>query len=421
MEHLTYYLGLPDAPAWDLGTWRSLLPDGPDNRIGLSADCFSFVDCRTEEVKKHQNLAERAWKLADSSAARSDMERECRPEGGRSFQGANPARLHNNSLRYFAAGMAAGHIQHPSESTDLDALDRWLCRFAQLPQDTTPFRAELGRRPSLSLSERVALVLALLQDEPTRFAFHLHLRYFLSRKLPAGFAIPAHALTVHLPTYDDLKHHDAGSIYALELTSFDAGPAGLFEHPDSFALPIEDDCLEVLAKAYARENRRQPFNGPVVWSLRRRFAAPEPMPPPSGGPVNRVRTLSGQSPTLAACVGFRALAEREHVDPGCLLSAWFGVDGSGWEVENPVLAHVGGEEEKARAACKWGHLTRFLLAEGSTFHSGQPEFLEEGGGKVALVRHKHLDDAYHDATGLTTALHAYLDHAAGLLNAVTPR
>ena len=409
MEHLKNSLALSSVvPAWDPGTWPTLLPDGPDNKTGLIADCFAFVGCHTGNVKKHQDLADLAWQLADSRAARDDMERECDPERCLSFAGAKPMRLHDTALRYFAAGMAAGHIQHPGESADIDALDGWLCRFAKLPEETKPFRAELGRRPSLNFPERVALVLALLQDEPTRFAFRLHLRHFLSRTLPADFLAPAHAVTVHFPTYDNLKHKDAGSIYCLELTRFDAGLPGLYQHADTFAMPIADDCLEVIEKAYARVNRSQPFDGPVVWSLQRRFAALPPTPPTGGKPTVRVRTVFGQSHTLAACVGFRALAERKHVNPGCLMSAWFGEEGSGWSKENPVLVHVGGEEDKAKAACRWGHLTRFLLADDSTFHSGLPEYLQDGGSKIALVRHKHLDDAYHDATGLTTALHPCL-------------
>ena len=88
MKHLKTHLGLdPASPHWDPGTGSHLLPYGPDDKTGLSADCFAFVNCQPEDVLQLQEQADLAWKLAVSTPARSDMERECDARHHGAFNG----------------------------------------------------------------------------------------------------------------------------------------------------------------------------------------------------------------------------------------------------------------------------------------------------------------------------------------------
>jgi HEAT repeat protein len=402
VRHLAELLGFPNNPAWVPDTWVNLLPKGKASDSPLYKDCKGFVDCAQDEVNTKQELAKPIWGRFQSHQARQELEYECR-EGA--FRDANEHRLRTQTWYYFSAGMAAGYTKHVRIGDDLGTLEEWLCAFAELPVASHPYLSELGRCVAEDLPDRVERIVALLPNSK-RFLFRLYLRHFLGDLLAADFLKPAHTVTVYFPTYDKDDREKGGRIYALDLFRFDANPRGLHDGPESFFIPVADDWLKVIESAH----KRYEFPGAVVWNIRNVFAQ---------NPNANVRTVSGPSHTLAACVGFRALAEDKSVDAGCLMSAMF--NEGGWDQQNPALKMVGGEEPKAKAVCQWAHFTRFLIAGDSVFESGRPEFLEIGGRKLPLGRPKTLDDAFNEATGLTTAMFEYLKHAVGLLDALTPK
>ncbi|MBA4063625.1 MAG: hypothetical protein C0501_07915 [Isosphaera sp.] len=384
---------------WDSRAWPDLLRAGPKDPNALEADCRDFVGCPSAEVEEFQRQAELAWAAFGGADASVVMGACCGDGHGRApeFRGADPARLLRNARRFFAAGMAAGHLRHPRTGADLDALGAWVARFAGIPVGSV--RGDLGRLGDGAIDlDRLLRLLPRAECLPLR----LHLDHFL------GVNRPDPAVTVRFPTYDGGTKQ--GAVRALDLWHVPDSPA-LIEHPGGSAVPLAPNLLAVIGRAHARCR----FDGVVVWSLRTEYEDPELTPPQSG----RVRTVGGESHTLAACVGFRALAEERRVDVGCLMSAQF--DPGAWADANPALRPVGAEPQKAEAACRFGHLDRFLIAADSKFEDGRPESHSAGGRSIALVRPRTLDEAYDDATGLTAGLEAYLVHAAGLLDAVTPR
>ena len=399
---------------WKKGFWARNLFDLKTNH--LDDACRTFIGWPDSRFNESGLTApDRVWSFLNESATRDDLRSLCEP--GCEFAGDAPERLFTNARRSFAAGVACRFIAHPDAKADLDALERWLARYADPDGPDDRFAGQLG---PFAREDLLGCMVQRLSPE-SRFNFELLVRHFIRGHrrdkgplvLPDDYLAPGDAVEVRFPTYDDCQPHRPGSIYALSLTRYDTGPAGLYQSPSNYHLSLGTDWVQVLDRAHHKFCER--FPGAVVWGVRRLFAAGE----------QRVRSVGGQSHTLAAAVGFRALCEGTRVDAGCLMSAWFGEGPAAWGEPNPPLEKVKGEREKAEGACRYGHTERLrlLIATNSEFGAGRSTYEStqgRAGGTVDLVPHADFDSAYHDATGLTTGLVAYLRHAAGLLDAATP-
>jgi hypothetical protein len=377
------------------GVWGTLLC--PRERV-LDVAGRRCLDT-ARDLASLQRDAETAWSLLSSEVALADMEWCSRPVALRPFAGASATTLRDNALRAFAAALVAGPLLRPAEPGDLTALETWLGRFADPSGESARPGIALGRLP---WDDSVGRVGALLNLLPPAVGMHLrlHLLHYMPDTFPVAPAESARAVRVCFPTYDDLN--GGGGVFELELSTSGSGDRGLYQHPACGSVPLADDWLGILARAHGRHQ----FLSPVVWNLRRLKEAGV-----------GTRTVSGQSHTAAVCVGFRALAEGRDVDPGCVISAWFGESEAAWVVENPNLKRVDGLDSKCKAVCG---LVRFdrLLFNDPAFCPGRTEFTH--GRAISLVRPATLEDAYQDATGLLADLREFYRRATAFIDRDLP-